>query len=91
MSELLVFSLVFGGFFVLRAVAATLFFYFILPQGDRCPNCDGVTLRMQQSRVSKMLCPGLRASWCYECDWYGFLRHGPLTPSAVAHELTRTP
>ena len=90
MSELVIFSLVFGGFFVLRGIAATLFFYCILPQGDRCPNCDAVTLRLQRSRVGSALCPGLRASWCYECTWQGFLRHGQLTPTAAALERART-
>ena len=32
--------LIIGGFFILRAVLATVFFYYLLPEGDRCPNCD---------------------------------------------------
>ena len=90
MSELVIFSLVFGGFFVLRGIAATVFFYFILPEGDRCPNCDAVTLRLE-SRRWNMLVPGLRASWCYECDWRGFLRRGQLTPTTITCELSKTP
>ena len=38
--------LIIGGFFVLRAVLATVFFYYLLPEGDRCPNCDAATLRV---------------------------------------------
>jgi hypothetical protein len=89
MSELAIFSLVFGGFFVLRGVAATIFFYFILPEGDRCPNCDAVTLRME-SRRWNLLVPGLRASWCYECNWQGFLRRGQLTPTPTVPALTKS-
>lgn len=89
MSEMVIFSLVFGGFFVLRGVAATVFFYFILPEGDRCPNCDAVTLRMEARRWNSLL-PGLRASWCFECDWHGFLRRGQLTPTMPALDLTKT-
>ncbi|MEP6992786.1 MAG: hypothetical protein ABJA80_17755 [bacterium] len=88
MSELVIFSLVFGGFFVLRGVAATIFFYFILPEGDRCPNCDAVTLRMESRRFNYLL-PRLRDSWCYECDWHGYLRVGDLTPQASSPPLTK--
>lgn len=70
---------IFGGFFVLRGIVATMFFYYLLPEGDRCPNCNAVTLRMQ-SRAWSILMPRCRASWCYECDWHGLLRKGPLTP-----------
>lgn len=89
MSELMIFSIVFGGFFVLRGIAATVFFYFILPQGDRCPNCDAVTLRMESRRCNALV-PGLRASWCYECNWHGFLRCGHLTPTESTQALTPT-
>ena len=36
-----------GGFFVLRGIAATIVFFYLLPAGDRCPNCDGVTIRVE--------------------------------------------
>lgn len=89
MSELVVFALVFGGFFILRGIAATVFFYFMLPEGDRCPNCDAVTLRME-SRRWNLLVPSLRVSWCFECDWHGFLRKGQLTPASSRGALART-
>ena len=79
MTETVVFLAVFGGFFVLRIVAATVFFYYILPSGDRCPMCDAPTIRVQ-SRGWNRICPWLRTSWCYECHWEGMLRHGDLTP-----------
>lgn len=90
MSEAVLFVLVFAGFFVLRGIAATVFFFFLLPQGDRCPNCDAVTLRVQ-SKVWNRLLPWVRTSWCYRCNWHGFLRHGPLTPVDEPGVLTKQP
>ena len=81
MSEMVLFAVVFVGFFVLRGVAATVFFLFLLPDGDHCPNCDAVTVRVQ-SRGWNVLLPGFRTSWCYHCNWHGLLREGPLTPVA---------
>jgi hypothetical protein len=88
MADAVIFTLVFAGFFVLRGIAATIFFYFLLPQGDRCPNCDAVTLRVQ-SKGWNLVMPRLRTSWCFECGWHGLLRLGPLTPAESARELTR--
>ncbi|CAN5145910.1 hypothetical protein BH09GEM1_BH09GEM1_22010 [soil metagenome] len=90
MSELLIFSLIFGGFFVLRGIVATVVFYFILPQDDRCPNCDAVTLRLESRRMNVFM-PGLRSSWCYECDWHGYLRQGQLSPAPTPAVLSKTP
>jgi len=89
-SDAVIFAVIFVGFFILRAVAATVFFYYILPQGDRCPNCDAATLRVQ-SRFWKLCMPGVRPSWCYECNWYGLLRNGPLTSVESSAELTKQP
>lgn len=88
MSDTVIFMLVFGGFFVLRGVAATIVFFLLLPEGDRCPNCDAVTLRVQ-SRGWNFLLPRFRTSWCHECNWHGMLRRGPLTPAAPVQEPTR--
>jgi hypothetical protein len=90
MADAVLFTFVFVGFFVLRGIAATVFFYFLLPAGDRCPNCDAVTLRVQSPGWNRLL-PAVRTSWCYECDWHGLLRHGPLTPTATTSELSKTP
>ncbi len=79
MSDAVVFVAVFVGFVGLRIVAATLIFYYILPSGDRCPNCDAVTLRVTPRAFDRLMF-WLRASWCYECNWEGMLRPGPLTP-----------
>jgi hypothetical protein len=89
MSDALLFTVIFVGFFVLRIIAATLFFYYLLPQGDRCPNCDAPTIRVQ-SKGWNLLMPWFRTSWCYHCNWRGMLRHGPLSPQPAAKALTKT-
>jgi hypothetical protein len=81
MSDAVIFAVIFVGFFVLRFIAATVFFFFILPEGDRCPNCDAVTLHVR-SRGWNAIMPWFRTSWCFECGWHGLLRRGPLTPAA---------
>jgi hypothetical protein len=83
MSDAAIFLWVFSGLFVARIVAATVVFYFILPRGDRCPNCDAITLRTQRT-VWNRLFPYLRTSWCLACGWEGMLRHGPLSPPTSA-------
>jgi hypothetical protein len=65
-----------GGFFVLRAILATAFFFYLLPEGVNCPNCDAVTLRVE-SRKLNFLMPKFRTSWCIECGWQGLLRERP--------------
>ncbi len=91
MSDATIFVLVFGGLFLLRAVAATIVFFYILPRGDRCPNCDAATARVQTGRWNRLI-PSLRSSWCMECGWSGMLRHGPLTPrdEGLLAETART-
>jgi hypothetical protein len=69
----LIFAAVFVGFFVLRLVAATVFFLFLLDDQGRCPNCDAETLRVE-SRLMERAAPFLRASWCPVCGWEGTLR-----------------
>jgi len=88
MSDAVIFAVIFVGFFVLRLIAATVVFFFILPDGDRCPNCDAVTLRVK-SRGWNALMPWFRTSWCYECGWHGLLRRGDLTPVAPVAESTK--
>ncbi|MBA3670790.1 MAG: hypothetical protein H0W68_02035 [Gemmatimonadaceae bacterium] len=80
MSDAVVFVLIFIGFFIARGVAATVFFYYLLPQSDRCPNCDAPTLRIESPRWNVLL-PHLRVSWCYECGWHGMLRCQPCLPA----------
>jgi hypothetical protein len=79
MSDAALFVLIFGGLFVLRVIAATVVFALLLPRGDRCPNCDAPTMRIE-SPVADHLLPWFRRSWCLACGWHGMLRRGPLTP-----------
>jgi hypothetical protein len=90
MSDAAIFVLVVAGLFVLRVVAATAVFFWILPSGDRCPNCDAVTLRIQNRWMDRAL-PWFRASWCYHCGWEGTLRRGELTPEPVSPARAPTP
>ena len=71
--ELIVFAVVFVGFFVLRGIAATIFFFFMLPDSTRCPLCDEPTLRVAEPGWNRLL-PWFRTSWCYCCGWEGLLR-----------------
>lgn len=73
MSDAALFIVLFGGLFVLRLIAATVVFLWILPDGDRCPSCDAETLRVESRGVLKIM-PWFRSSWCYECEWHGMHR-----------------
>jgi hypothetical protein len=87
MSDAAIFAIIFGGFFVLRIIAATVVFLWILPRGDRCPNCDAVTIRLQRRLLNRII-PSLRSSWCHTCGWAGMLREGPLTPEPATREYS---
>ena len=95
MSDAVIFVVVFGGFFVLRLIAATIVFLLILPDGVRCPNCDAVTVRVQSAGWNRLM-PWFRTSWCYECGWDGLLRDDrraqsplPATPTPRGRPVTR--
>ena len=79
MSDAAIFVAFFGGIFVLRIIAATVVFFWLLPAGDRCPHCDAPTFWIRKPWTNRLL-PWLRTSWCADCGWEGALRHGPLTP-----------
>ena len=90
MSEGLLFLIIFSAIFIARIVFATMFFHAVLPNSDRCPECDTPTLRVK-SRGWNLLMPWFRTSWCYDCGWRGLLRHGHLTdPPAVLPKRERT-
>ena len=82
MSDVLIFAVVFVAFFVLRAIAATIVFYFLLPASDRCPMCDEPTIRLKQPAWNLLL-PWFRTSWCYRCGWEGLLRVGVVPDPAT--------
>ncbi len=83
MSDAVIFAVIFGAFFVLRAIAATIVFYFLLPDSDRCPLCDEPTVRVS-SPAWNVLLPWFRTSWCYRCGWEGLLRPRPASPRDAA-------
>lgn len=82
MSDIVIFVVLFGGLFVLRAIAATVIFLLLLPTGDRCPNCDHPTVRVQSALADRFL-PWFRKRWCMTCGWQGMLRRGALTEDPV--------
>jgi hypothetical protein len=89
MSEAAWFIAVFGGLFVFRIVAATVVFALLLPAGDRCPNCDAVTVRVESAFADRFL-PWFHKRWCLACGWQGMQRRGPLSPRPQqADVLTR--
>ncbi len=90
MSSVLIFAAVFVGFFVLRGIAATIMFYFLLPDSDRCPMCDEPTLRVAEPAWNRML-PWFRTSWCYCCGWEGLLRPGPGDAAKTASHSGQLP
>lgn len=88
MSEALLFTLIFGGLFVLRIILATIFFAVLLPAGDHCINCDAPTIRVK-SALDRVM-PWFRKSWCLRCGWHGLLRRGTVTVEPTHSEtLTR--
>ena len=89
MSDAAIFATVFVAIFVLRIIGATLVFYWILPQSDRCPNCNAITLRVQSRGVARWM-RWLRSSWCIECGWSGMLRHGSVSQPPVTSDTTLT-
>jgi hypothetical protein len=89
MSDAAIFAIVFVAIFVLRIIGATLVFYWILPQSDRCPNCNAVTLRVQSRGVARWM-RWLRSSWCIECGWSGMLRHGSVSQPRVTPDKALT-
>jgi hypothetical protein len=88
MLEIVVWILIFGGFFTLRGILATILFFNLLSDGDRCPICDAVTVRIQ-APVRTLLLPRFRPSWCLTCGWRGMLRAGPLSSGAESPALTK--
>lgn len=91
MSDAAIFGVIFVAFFVLRAIAATVFFYYMMPQSNRCPMCDSPTIRVAEPAWNRLL-PWFRTSWCYECGWEGLLRPGPVEePTRTATQAGQLP
>jgi len=90
MSDVIVFAVIFVVFFVLRAIAATIFFYYMLPESDLCPLCNQPTIRVSQPAWNRLL-PWFRTSWCYECGWEGLLRPCAPTPANTDSHVGQLP
>lgn len=90
MSDALVFGGFFVGLFVVRILVATAVFVLLVPDGDRCPHCDSVTVRLHRPRLARAL-PFVRASWCYECGWEGWLRSGAAAASRASPTRAGSP
>lgn len=71
----------FAGLFVLRAIAATFVYAWLLSDAPDCPSCGSETLHVQP-RSFQRLFPRLRPSWCPVCSWEGLLQP---VPTAGAH------
>lgn len=71
---------IFIGLFVAIRIAfiwlATQAFIAIIPDGDKCPLCDGDTLPIERNGWWRILGKQFRRSWCLECGWEGVLRRG---------------
>lgn len=78
-----------GGFFVLRGILATIFFYYLLPDTANCPNCDAITLRIE-SRGWTFFSKNLRPSWCLACGWHGLLRAPSRPLQADAYNFSQS-
>jgi len=87
MSTALWFVLFFTVFSVVRLGLATLFFWAVLPDDDRCPNCDAPTIRVQ-ARGWDLLLPWFRSSYCLECQWEGLLRRSAILTARQLRDRT---
>lgn len=90
MTGVVIFAVVFVGFFVLRAIAATVTFYYLLPDTDRCPLCDEPTIRVREPGWNLLL-PWFRTSWCYACGWEGLLRPRAPDPASTVSQSGQFP
>jgi hypothetical protein len=90
MTGVVIFAAVFIGFFVLRGVAATITFYYLLPDSDRCPMCDEPTIRVSEPAWNRLL-PWFRTSWCYSCGWEGLLRPAAVGPASTTSQSGQLP
>jgi hypothetical protein len=66
----------FAVLFVLRAVAATFVYAWLLSDAPECPSCGATTLHVERRLVQRLF-PRLRPSWCPACGWEGLLHPPP--------------
>ena len=68
----------FAVLFILRIIAATFVYAWLLSDAPECPSCGDDTLHVEP-RPFQRLFPKLRPSWCPSCGWEGML-HPPTLP-----------
>ena len=81
MSDAAIFLWFFGGLFVLRIIAATFVYAWLLSDAPECPSCGRETLRVERHGID-WLFPKLRPSWCPACGWDGLLHPIPRAPGS---------
>ena len=74
MGNSVIFFWFFAVLFVLRGVAATFVYAWLLSDAPDCPSCGGETLHVERRGVQRLF-PRLRPSWCPVCGWEGLLHH----------------
>jgi hypothetical protein len=84
MGDAAIFFWFFAGLFVLRIIAATFVYAWLLSEAPECPACGGETLHIERRGIA-WLFPRLRPSWCPECAWEGMLKPVPTRECPAAH------
>lgn len=79
----------FAVLFVLRGIAATFVYAWLLSDAPDCPSCGSETLHVQP-RAFQRLFPKLRPSWCPVCDWEGLLHPLPKAAAQAPRESVKT-
>ena len=88
MGDTVMFFWFFAGLFILRIIAATFVYSWLLSEAPDCPACGGETFRIERRGVA-WLFPRLRPSWCPRCAWEGMLQ--PARGHVPAHSLRESP
>jgi hypothetical protein len=89
MSENAIFFWFFAVLFVLRAIAATFVYAWLLSDAPECPSCGSETMHVQPRGVQHLF-PKLRPSWCSVCGWEGMLHPIPALPNQLPRESVST-
>ena len=89
MGQSAIFFWFFAVLFVLRAVAATFVYAWLLSDAPECPSCGAETLHVARRSV-QWLFPRLRPSWCPTCGWEGLLHPPPPVSAQPPGESVKT-
>ena len=89
MSNSAIFFWFFSVLFVLRGVAATFVYAWLLSDAPECPSCGGETMHVERRGVQRLF-PRLRPSWCPVCTWEGLLHFAPTKPAGGQRDSANT-